>query len=151
MEKKACKWRTNWLVKLLWMKKGKICHRQSCSMMFHWEPEGRYHIVPFWFSMEHHWIVTMPFWLSTDDVYRKLVCGSDIHFVCKATCHKILTRWRWFDFAITCISHVIIVLKIFVNIWETVSMSLSNCYHSHIDEVTDGVFRNVQRPTPFRL
>ena len=22
---------------------------------------------PFWFSMEHCWIVTMPFWLSTDD------------------------------------------------------------------------------------
>ena len=41
--------------------------------VFHWEPEGHYcqsvctAIAPFWFSMEHCWIVIMPFWLSTDD------------------------------------------------------------------------------------
>ena len=41
--------------------------------MFHWEPEGHYHhrdctvIAPFWFSTEHHWIVIMLLWLSTDD------------------------------------------------------------------------------------
>ena len=44
------------------------------SMIFHWEPEGRYGctksmvIAPFSFSMEHHWIMIMPFWLSTDDI-----------------------------------------------------------------------------------
>ena len=37
------------------------------SKMFCWEPEGRYHnrlctaIVPFWFSIEHLWMVIAPF------------------------------------------------------------------------------------------
>ena len=39
-----------------------------------WEPEGCYCctksmvIAPFWFSMEHLWIMIAPFWLSTDDI-----------------------------------------------------------------------------------
>ena len=44
------------------------------SKLFRWELEGRYHhrhcttIAPFWFSMEHLWILIMPFWLSTDNI-----------------------------------------------------------------------------------
>ena len=62
------------------------------STMFCWEQEGRYRYstmfcgepevcfhhrlctekAPFWFSMEHCWIVIMPFWLSTDDIHVTL-------------------------------------------------------------------------------
>ena len=41
---------------------------------FRWEPGGCHRctksmvIEPFWFSMEHLWIVIVPFWLSTDDI-----------------------------------------------------------------------------------
>ena len=48
--------------------------RYQYSEMFQWEPEGRYcctiAIVPFWFSMEHLWVVIVPFWLSTDDIMK---------------------------------------------------------------------------------
>ena len=43
-----------------------------------WEPEGCYCctksmvIAPFWFSMEHLWIMIAPFWLSTDDILLSL-------------------------------------------------------------------------------
>ena len=43
------------------------------STMFLWEPEGCYYywfcteIVPFWFSVEHRWIMTVPVWHSTDN------------------------------------------------------------------------------------
>ena len=59
--------------------------------MFHWEPEGHYHctmstaIAPFWFSMEHLWIVIAPLWLSTDDMWEyiriQLMCCSRSSFV----------------------------------------------------------------------
>ena len=44
------------------------------SLMFSWEPEGRYHctkssaMAPFWFSMEHCWTALTPFWLTADDI-----------------------------------------------------------------------------------
>ena len=46
------------------------------SKMFCWEPEGHYcctmsmAIMPFWFSMEHLWIVIVPFWPSTEELCR---------------------------------------------------------------------------------
>ena len=46
--------------------------RYQYSKMFRWEPEGHFCctksmvIVPFWFSMEHLWIVIASFWLSAD-------------------------------------------------------------------------------------
>ena len=49
------------------------------SKMFHWEPEGRYRctksmaIAPFWFSVEHLWILVVPFWLSTDGLWLSLL------------------------------------------------------------------------------
>ena len=44
------------------------------STILHSEPEGLYClglctvIAPFWFSMEHLWMVITPFWISTDDM-----------------------------------------------------------------------------------
>ena len=44
------------------------------SKMILWEPEGCYwhrHCtmkVPFWFPMEHLWILIVPFWLSADNI-----------------------------------------------------------------------------------
>ena len=44
------------------------------TKMFCWEPEGHYRctmsmaMAPLWLSMEHHWIVIAPVWLSTDDI-----------------------------------------------------------------------------------
>ena len=52
----------------------------------HWEPEGRYRckksmvIAPFWFSVEHLWIVIAPFWLSNDEVMSTL-CHTIEHIV----------------------------------------------------------------------
>ena len=43
--------------------------------MFHWEPEGPCRctksmaIAPFWFSMEHLWIVIVPFWFSMEHLW----------------------------------------------------------------------------------
>ena len=61
------------------------------SKMFHWEPEGRYRctasmtIVPFWFSMEHHWKVITPFWLSTNDINTEQHLIGVLHNVFR--CH----------------------------------------------------------------
>ena len=63
---------------LYWLNKWMNREREGLylySKMFHWEPEGCYHrrlctaIAPVWFSMEHLWILIVPFWLSTYAIY----------------------------------------------------------------------------------
>ena len=61
---------------------------QRCSKMFHREPEGRYcctkymAIAPFWFSMEHLWILIAPFCLSTDDLSNSVLHLSTREIMC---------------------------------------------------------------------
>ena len=79
-----------------------------CSMMFHWEPEGRYHhrlctgIVPFWFSMQSHWIVILPFWPSTDATpwepegrYHHRLCTGIVPFLVLMQSHWIVIMPFW--------------------------------------------------------
>ena len=60
--------------------------------MFRGEPEGQYCctecmvIVPFWFSLEHLWIVIAPFWFSTDDIStmtERIMIRSGSTLVCR--------------------------------------------------------------------
>ena len=91
----------------------------SYSMMFRWEPEGRYRwtksmaIAPFWFSTEHCWTALMPFWFSTEYCWTALtpfwlsaiwyLCGFYfMHAVCHAKRGKLLAA-LWLLYGV-CIS-----------------------------------------------
>ena len=78
--------------------------RYQYSKIFRWEPEGRYGCTmsmaaaPFWFSMEHLWIVIAPFWLSTDNIWYSCIVGA-----CNQTQDTFLILYelkfsRWFYF-----------------------------------------------------
>ena len=62
----------------------------SIYKIFHWEPEGHHRctksmvIAPLRFSMDHLWIVLVPFWLSTYNILSMTV------HVCTVWQHKIL-------------------------------------------------------------
>ena len=78
----------------------------SCSMMFHWEPEGHYHhrlctaTVTFLFSNEHLYsVLETPFWLSTDDtkvekihLNTATICANCLEVV---TLKHSLMLWIW--------------------------------------------------------
>ena len=65
------------------------------SMMFHWEPEGRYlhrfctRIAAFWFSMELCRRAITPFWLSTDNTLLLYTEHQKKHHFFRATLTKI--------------------------------------------------------------
>ena len=57
--------------------------RYQHSIIFHWEPEGRYRctksvaILPFWCSVEHLWTALMPFCFSPDEIIKRaFLCWS---------------------------------------------------------------------------
>ena len=73
--------------------------------MFRLESDGHYRsrlctaIPPFWFSMEHHWIVIAPFWLSNDDILFRispLSIKTVVHHVVQYSFSRF-QRSRWIN------------------------------------------------------
>ena len=70
--------------------------RAQYSKMFHWEPEGCYRytmamgLAPFWFTIEHPWIVIVPFWLSTDNTCMLQI---QIHFPQVFSYQFLISYW----------------------------------------------------------
>ena len=46
-------------------------------------------IAPFWFSMEHHWIALMPFWLSAGDMLMKGLIYWMTEIICVLFCVRV--------------------------------------------------------------